>query len=59
MNLYDQFVSVMNANLIEPLFSDYEASINLYYEQYNNKDTDFNYPAWLDNYIAHAIIDGY
>lgn len=59
MSMYDQFVSVMNTNMIEPLFSDYEASLNLYNEQYISNDTDFNYVTWLDNHIAHAVIDGY
>ncbi|KOS61460.1 hypothetical protein AN161_17875 [Lysinibacillus sp. FJAT-14222] len=59
MSMYNQFVNVMQNNMLEPLFSDYESSINLYKDQYNNNETNFNYATWLDNHIAHAIIDGY
>ncbi|MCL1700816.1 hypothetical protein [Lysinibacillus sp. Bpr_S20] len=59
MSMYDQFVSVMTSNMLEPNFKDYQSAIQIYKDECNNGETDFSFVSWLDNYIAHATIDGY
>ena len=59
MSMYDQFVNVMTSNMIEPIFKDYQSAIQIYSDECNNGETVFSFDAWLDNYVAHAMIDGY
>ncbi|WP_342532742.1 hypothetical protein MHB40_14855 [Lysinibacillus sp. FSL K6-0057] len=59
MSMYDQFVNVMTSNMIEPTFKDYQSAIQIYNDECNSGETDFNFDTWLDNYVTHAMIDGY